>query len=229
MHENSNIIPTAEKKEGNLVLFLDSDWLTHELARMFGSIVFLHNFYAVKEKALLNELNSYEQHTAGWDIYRKANLYYYLESDEKLKIKEFNLPSPGTAEFTSRFLSYGQWLLSTLSIMRNSGQSIDNLVGKWYKFKDNLRKQRKKKKLDDVGEIINTFFSGEIIPFILTNESQAHEEEAIGSIKEGILLLYKSELTDPITTTDHLLTSFATLSYFVKANKILLDKSYIYA
>jgi len=216
-------------KEGNLVLSLDSSWLTHELARMFGSVVFLHNFFAVRTKALRKEIIIESKNRAGWDIYKKANLYYYLKSHEKLELKKLSIPDPGVVEFTSCFQDYASWLISILFVMRDSKKPIDVIVNNWYRVKDGFGRQKRKYKYEHIEATIEMFFNNELIPIIPSHDTKSYKEKikVMAGIADGIILLHNGNVTDPITTTDHLLTSFATLAYFLKTDKILLDKSYV--
>jgi len=216
-------------KEGNLVLSLDSSWLTHELARMFGSLVFLHNFFAVRTKALRKEIVIESKSRAGWDIYKKANLYYYLESNEKLELKKLSIPEPGVVEFSSPFQDYASWLISILFVVRDSKKPVDVIVNNWYKVKNSFVRQNRKFKYGHIEETIEMFFNNEIIPIIPSHDATAYRDKikVMAGIADGIILLHDGNVTDPVTTTDHLLTSFATLAYFLKTNKILLDESHV--
>ncbi len=206
------------KSDGNLVIAIDGDWLSHELSRMLGSLTVMHNFFFV-DKKLLEKDADYRliRGAERWDIYRKAKFHFYLRRNEELRIKSLHLASPGVVEFTSVCAPYAAWIISFLIILTKAGKTFDSLITVWKRLKDTLREIRADKRREKVEIAVHSFFMEEFLPG-LTSDSYPRSSEIIKQIADGVNRLSKAKLTDPIATTDHLLIAMSILSHLVEAN-----------
>lgn len=106
-----------------------------------------------------------------------------------------------------------------MRLVKVGPQIIDSWVASWGKTKDAIRDQRRKDRNDKVDSQVYSFFMEKIVPQI---EKSSPEEgaEAVKYIAKAIPQL--TQVADPVSITDRILQSLATLAHLYDSRKFLL-------
>lgn len=88
------------KKQNILIIGLDKHWRANEFYQLFDSLDFFNKLYVIKSKASKQSPDfRIEQEKTHNNVYRRANLSYYLSSHEELKVNSISFSSPGSINF----------------------------------------------------------------------------------------------------------------------------------
>lgn len=211
---------TSKTDVPKIAFAVDGDWVTHELSRFLGALNYLHNVFTLNGKLKDKNIGyRLERPVTRLNVYRDAKLFYYLERNEELRIAQIHIASPGLVEFIVSNTQYGAMLVTLVVLLSRSAKIADTIITLWAKFKDTLRDQRRKDRMEEIEKSIHEFFTKEVLPRYI-NMGVDVDTKSLQEIESAIAEFSKRNLTDPIATTDHIFRAIATLAHLSSSQKL---------
>lgn len=218
----SKLRPLPTESSPKMAIGLEGQWISHELSRLLGSLNYLHNLGAVHRK--LRQLDyRLERSQTRSHIFKNAQLYFYLEREEELKISQIHLASPGIIEFSVLTAQAGMFLVSILIFISQAPKFFDSIVTSWNKLKNSLREQRQHDREEYIEQEIHRYFMEDVLPLLRTNNSDLNPE-AIMQLQQAIIEISHKKLVEPISATDQVLHSLTVLSHLYSVGKFQVLK-----
>ena len=92
----------SEEYDTKLCLFVDGNWLTHEMGSLLFSINTIFQLFSLRELGIYRIKSEDGLPRTRKDVYDYAKLFYYLTPEEELKIKKIHFASPGEIELITQ-------------------------------------------------------------------------------------------------------------------------------
>lgn len=213
-------------QENRLNLFLEGDWLTHEMGSLLFSVNTIFQLFALRDVGLGRVRGEKETPQTRKDVYDHAKLFYYLRPDEELKIRRIHFSSPGDMELVTQLTSLVPALRDTIAIIllarlatrlvRELPSLLRHTIEELTRTKQIIRDDQLRRILHD--EIIKKI--KEKTPQNLTEIEAEQVHNAVALLDKTINQVTAYNVADPIRLTTRIFDALSSIARLFDVRKI---------
>jgi len=183
------------RKTGTMNFTINGSWLTHEMGRLFFSVNTIFHLFAVRDIGLQKiKIDSDSEVITRKDVYENAKLFYYLRSQEELKIKRIVFSSPGIIGLLNQLPALMPSMKDTvvvLYLVYIASRAIRELPSIYRNYVEEITNSREKLRHDEKKALLHQFFKKKKIPLINDECKEDNKKilnPALRTLEQGMML-----------------------------------------
>ena len=230
----------SEEYDTKLCLFVDGNWLTHEMGSLLFSINTIFQLFSLRDLGIYRIKNEGGFPRTRKDVYDYAKLFYYLTPEEELKIKKIHFASQGEIELVTQLTTLIPALKDVIFLMVITGFATKLLrdlpaifrhwINTYHDTRQSIRENQRR-------EAVHRFFMDAIDGKLIDNKefqkiSTNLEDFEIEQVGKALALLDRSiakvvepKIADPVRLTSRMFESLSSIARLFDIGKISGEKT----